>query len=500
MISDLPSERVDVLIIGAGMAGCATAKALADACTSSRHPSGSPARRVCLIDRHRGVCPRFAGEFIHPRGAQVLEDLGFLPALMAAGAVEVDGFTVLERVDGRYVELPYNLLPHARPRGLAVHHKTLVRTMRAVVAEHPAVELCEGWSLTQLLRDADDRVCGARLQAGRGASMRFRDVYADTVVGADGKSSATRRQANLPEHRAQVGFTVGLSLVDAAVPGPRFGNVVLGAWGPMLIYPIEHLAGGHLRYRMTIDLPSNLPAKGRQLFEFLRTTFLPFLPAPLAMQTAAALERCEASGEPLPMAPTVNLSTPRPTAPGLALVGDAAGCSHPITASGMTMGLRDAEVLGNLAAQVAARPGPWLRDLELQRYCHLHDRYVPTRQALAEAIYQVFRGGDAGARAIQDALFDYWGSSQRARERSMSLLSCAEGRPHVFVSEYLRAARFAMRVCIQPRYARHLPMVDRLRTAHGAAQLAGGKLGKVAQVVWANVRPNWSLRASLGSA
>lgn len=489
MICEQPPQRVDVLVIGAGMAGCATAQALALA--------GGDHRQICLVDRHRGVCPRFAGEFIHPRGAQVLEDLGFMAPLLAAGAVEVAGFAVLERVDGRYVELPYSLLPDARPRGLAVHHKTLVRTMRRIVASQPSVALCEGWSIAELLRDEAGRVCGASLRGKSEGRTVTRDVYADTVIGADGKSSATRRLAQLPEQRSQVGFTVGLSLTDAAVPGPMFGNVVLGAWGPMLIYPIEHLADGSLHYRMTLDLPPALPAKGRQLFDFIRTTFVPFLPNPLAAQTAEALDRAEASGQALPMAPTVNLSTPSAIAPGLLLVGDAAGCSHPITASGMTMGLRDAEVVGRLAAEVAAGTGPWLGERELCRYKVLHDRYVPTRQALAEAIYQVFRGGDAGARAIQDALFDYWGSSQRARERSLSLLSCAEGRPHVFISEYLRAARYAMRVCIQPRYARNLPVVDRLRTARGAAQLAGGKLGQVAQVVWANVRPQWTMQRAV---
>src|SRR5215213_5872168 len=99
-VTAVPASRYDVVIIGAGIAGCAAAQTLAQA-----DPGGR--RKILLIDRHPGSSPRFAGEFIHPRGAQILDDLGFYGALKAAGAVDVDGFTVLERAEGRYVELPY---------------------------------------------------------------------------------------------------------------------------------------------------------------------------------------------------------------------------------------------------------------------------------------------------------------------------------------------------------------------------------------------------------
>ena len=107
-----PAGRYDVIIIGAGIAGCAAAQALALADPERR-------RKILLVDRHPGSSPRFAGEFIHPRGAQILADLGFYGPLKAAGAVDVDGFTVLERADGRYVELAYDEVPGQRSQGLA---------------------------------------------------------------------------------------------------------------------------------------------------------------------------------------------------------------------------------------------------------------------------------------------------------------------------------------------------------------------------------------------
>jgi squalene monooxygenase len=476
---DRPGPQYDVVIVGASIAGCAAAQALALADSERR-------RRILVIDRHRGVSPRFAGELIHPRGAQILEDLGFYGPLRAAGAVDVEGFSVLERADGRYVELAYEEIVGQRPRGLAAHHKSLVRVMRGVIAAQPQIDLCEGWVIKELRRDRQGVACGALLECD-GAEVLVR---ADVVIGADGKASAVRRLAGLPDERETLGFTAGLEIKDAAVRAPRFGNVVLGAWGPMLIYPIAEGADGALTYRITIDLPQALPAKGARLAEFLLDAYVPFLPERLAEQTAEALRGRRGAIE---MAPTVNLPAPRAALPGIALIGDAAGCSHPITASGMTMGLRDAERLGEEARRRARAPRGerWLDEGSLRRYRAEHDRYVPTRQALADAIYEAFRGGNEGARAIQRALFEYWESGPSARRRSMALLSCAEGRPSVFLSEYIKTAGHALGSSIVPRHATHFPLQDRARQVRGAVSLATDKLGLVTQVMWAQIRPAW---------
>lgn len=477
--SEAPEGRYDVVIIGAGMAGCAVAQALALADREGR-------RKILVIDRHKGSAPRFAGEFIHPRGAQVLEDLRFYGPLKREGAVDVDGFTVRERAEGRYVELPYADVAGQRAQGIAVHHKALVRAMRAVIRERPQVTLLEGWTIKALVRGFGERVLGAVLSGPEGQAF---EVRADLVVGADGKASQVRRLAGQPDDRQTIGFTAGLELRDAAVPAATWGNIVLGAWGPVLVYPIHRDPQG-LTYRVTFDLPAQLPAKGERIGEYLLETFVPYLPTALGDQLARVIGGHRG---PFEMAPTVNLPAPRASAPGLVLVGDAAGCSHPITASGMTMGLRDAEVLGEQARERAGAPlhEPWLDDGCVRRYRAEHDRYVPTRQALADAIYEVFRGGNEGARAIQRALFDYWESSAESRTRSMALLSCAEGRPSVFLSEYLKTARHALETSLVPRHARALPARDRLRQVTGAALLASNKLGLVAQVMWAQVRPSW---------
>ncbi len=476
----IPSGHYDVVIIGAGIAGCAAAQALAQADPNRR-------RKILVIDRHPGASPRFAGEFIHPRGAQILDNLGFYQPLKRAGAVDVDGFTVLERADGRYAELPYAEIPNQRGHGLAAHHKTLVKTMRQVLRDQSHVTLLEGWVIHDLERDSHRRISGVVLGGPGHPHVRVR---ADLVIGADGKASQVRKLAGIADQRHTVGFTVGLEIPQARVPAATWGNIILGAWGPVLVYPISHQPDGSLLYRVTLDLPANLPAKGARLADYLLTSFVPFLPQALGNQLAELIANHRG---PFEMAPTVNLPAPQAVLPGLALIGDAGGCSHPITASGMTMGLRDAESLGEQARRRAhaASHEPWLDDACLRRYQAEHDRYVPTRQALADAIYEAFRGGNEGSRAIQRALFEYWASGKEARMRSMALLSCAEARPSVFLSEYLKAARYALGSSLVARHAAHLPTRDRLRQVSGTMQLASNKLGLVAQVMWAQVRPTW---------
>jgi 2-polyprenyl-6-methoxyphenol hydroxylase-like FAD-dependent oxidoreductase len=349
----MPSH-VDVLIVGAGLAGCALAQSLALADQQRR-------RRVLLVDVHRGCSPRFSGEFIHPRGAEVLDDLGFYRPLSAAGAVDVVGFVVLDGATGPRVDLDYDSISGQRPLGISVHHKTLVRTLRAALGERGQIDLREGWRVVDLVRSGE-AIAGAVLRAPDGTTHV---VEADLVVGADGKASAVRKLAGMPDDRRKLGFTAGVEIVDAASPARFAASVVVGPPGPILVYPIEW-RDGHLVSRVTFDFPHDLPVKRPGLADHILRAYVPHLPARLAQQVAEVVLR---DRDALELAPTFELPAPPATAPGLALIGDAAGCSHPITASGMTMGLLDAKLLGDQARRRADAPEgePWLDARSLRR-------------------------------------------------------------------------------------------------------------------------------------
>ena len=90
-------------------------------------------------------------------------------------------------------------------------------------------------------------------------------------------------------------------------------------------------------------------------------------------------------------------SRPRPAVPGAALVGDAGGCSHPLTATGMTTALHD---ITTLVEWLEGWPG---HDQALVAYQRQRYRFVRAREVFAHSLYDVLRGAGPGARAMRTA-------------------------------------------------------------------------------------------------
>ncbi|MFO0577718.1 MAG: FAD-dependent monooxygenase [Polyangia bacterium] len=408
----------DVIIVGAGVTGCAMAAALADG-----------TRRVLVLEARKGHKPRFAGELIHPTGAQVLDDLGFLPTLRAFGGVDVDGFAVVKAPGREPTCLPYREIgqhiPAARPTGFAMEHRDLVEGMRHEVMRRPGVEIRFDHKVEEVLRDASGRACGVRTEGG--------PLYARLVLGCDGRHSKIRPLLGLPEKARLVSFSVAMRLPGAAhlLPRPGYGHIFLGAWGPMLVYPIGGPEGRN-DARGCFDVTSDLSGGPKGAAKLLREEYAQHLPEALRTELLASLDR-----EPVQIAANEAIRTDRAVLPGAAIVGDAGGCSHPLTATGMTVGFTDALRLGRLLRDAGRFTDPVRVDEALRRYERERYRFVRAREILADALYEVFRAAEPGTRAIREGIFRYWEGSQGARARSMALLSGADSRPASFLREYL---------------------------------------------------------------
>ncbi|MGH7703842.1 MAG: NAD(P)/FAD-dependent oxidoreductase, partial [Gemmatimonadales bacterium] len=156
------SDSVDVLVIGAGPAGSATARHLA-----------RDGFRVLTVDRAEFPRDKACSEYMGPETVRLLDRLGVVADLEAAGAQPLHGTTVVGARGARLTGLfALASFPPFRATGLSVarrvldHH--LVQAARAAGAE-----VAEGVSAEQLIYD-EGAVAGAVLRDPGGGQRTVR--------------------------------------------------------------------------------------------------------------------------------------------------------------------------------------------------------------------------------------------------------------------------------------------------------------------------------------
>jgi menaquinone-9 beta-reductase len=187
-------RRYDVLVVGAGPAGSIAALVLARA-----------GARVALLDKARFPRDKACGDFIGPRGLQVLADLGVPePPGLDVGDMAVVGPT------GRRVLLPCFDGTSYPGRARAVTRTVFDDALRAAALEAGAVPV-EG-------RAAAPIGSGAGIEGFEVADRH--PIRADFVIGADGATSHVAHRVGLVEEaRVLWGFAVRC-YVDQAVELP----------------------------------------------------------------------------------------------------------------------------------------------------------------------------------------------------------------------------------------------------------------------------------------
>jgi len=447
----MESGSIDVIIVGGGISGCAMAAALADG-----------KRRIVILEARTGRNPRFNGELIHPTGVDVLDDRGFLGPLHEAGGMDVAGFACLApgRPTGQETMLPYSEIAGSRPYGFAIDHHDLVDTVRRVVLTRPGVELRTGERVTAVLRD-QERVVGVACTSG--------ELRAPLVIACDGRHSKLRALLGIEESATLLSFSAAARLVDCELPRPGFGHIFLDGPEPMLAYPISIRDA-----RTVIDLPADMDRGHDAVIANIRDHYLPTLPPGVRRSLQLALDKKEVE-----VAANYSIRTDECWVPGATLVGDACGCSHPLTATGMTVALTDTRLLGEALAQVDLH-APAALDRALAQYQRQRYRYVRAREILADALYEVFAGVDDGTRAIREGIFAYWNSSAASRARSMSLLSGRESRLPFFLREYLTVVGKSTSTVLRGR-VNEPSLRGKVRSLVGLGRKSLEKLGLVAR-------------------
>ena len=236
----------DLVIVGAGIAGCALAHGLATVASGSR----SKPLRIALVERSFAEPDRIVGELLQPGGVEALRKLGMEDCLEGIGAVPVYGYCVVH--DGKKVHIPY---PEGK-EGRSFHHGRFIQALRAKALKDPGVEGVEA-SVSQLVKcEASGRVIGVRATR-RGADEK-EVILGDLVLVADGCFSSFRAEVLGEAYRKPLvrSYFVGAILNDARLPIDKHGTVALvKGSGPVLLYQIdEHDT------RILVDVREPLPS------------------------------------------------------------------------------------------------------------------------------------------------------------------------------------------------------------------------------------------------
>jgi len=384
-----------VLVAGGGPAGCTTAAAMAQL-----------GLRTLLADAGQDRRKQLAGELLHPIGVEELTAFGFSEVLRSGGA-PIIGFAV---VDGEKTAL----LPYAPGnRGLGIEHHALVTPLLDVLEKRGDVEVRRR-SRVALVSDGPDGVEVTLSREGQSERVRTR-----MLVAADGRASPLRRSLGIAEQHVRLSTMIGVMVEASALPHAGRGHLFIGGPAPVLAYPISDSQA-----RVMVDLPlGSSPERVRTEQEILSG-----VPEPLRQAILVALQR-EA-----PLVASNDTRIMDQVYKGhVVLVGDAAGCCHPLSASGMASAVRDARVLHRVMAE-ASNDVP----RALAAYARARRPANRTRIALASSLYEAFSSDAGEMAALRSGLFRYWERSPTGLRISMSLLSTRETRMSVMAREYAR--------------------------------------------------------------
>jgi geranylgeranyl reductase family protein len=327
-VSHSPPSAFDVVVAGAGPAGSAVAALLARAGFS-----------VLLLDRSAFPRDKPCGEYTSPETCTVLDRLGALQAVEAAGGRRLRAMHLVSPTGTRFA------LEYSAPGVQAGHHvlATTRRVLDATLVDHArqcGAEVREKVKVESVVLHGG-KAAGVVVRRPAGGSEEIR---ARLVVGADGVHSAVVRSLGLA---APLRWPQNLGLVA------RYrGYQGLGDWGEMHVSErgyagLAPQTGGILNVGLVMPLRR---ARGIKLSATAR--FEDFaLSFPRVAEVLKGAERVTTVRGVGPIGARVK----RCYGDGFLLVGDAAGFFDPFTGEGVYKALRGAELAASVAARALAR-------------------------------------------------------------------------------------------------------------------------------------------------
>ena len=358
----MSTERYQVVVVGAGLVGAATALAL-----------GRQGLRVALVERQPPHAPDDAWDTriyaISPAHQRFLEGLGAWQRMDASRVQPVYRMDVAGDASGA-------IRLDAYQAGVS-HLAAIVESGRLQHALWQAIEADGTVALhCPAAIDTIAREGGlTRLTLAGGTVLET-----DLLVGADGAASRIRDWAGL----AATLMPYGQSGVVANFECERAHHGTAFQWffgGDILAWlPLTRNCMSMVWSTPTAHADALVALDAETLTEQVRAAGRDRLGAMRLLTPAAAF-------------PLRLIRVESPVAPGVALVGDAAHGVHPLSGQGVNLGFGDAEALVEVLARHRRTPG----DLRvLQAYARRRAEPVQRMQAITHGLHHLFADDRAG--------------------------------------------------------------------------------------------------------
>lgn len=402
-------HEADVVVVGAGIFGCAIAFALAN-----------QGRSVILLERWMHEPDRIVGELLQPGGVAALNKLGLGHCLEGIDAIPCKGYSVIFEGTPNNITFPgvddQGLVRHRwggkgeyedskRLKGRSFHHGKFIMQLRKACMGHENITIFETEVTGTVKGEHGSQILGVQtVTKDKETGERKPDgFFGQLTIIADGYDSKFRKQVIERKPVSRSKFWA-LELIDCDLPFPNYGHVVIGATFPILLYQI----GTH-ETRALIDIPNDLPEASKEaggVKGYINNYVIPNVPESIRPSMVKALE----SGRPLRSMPNSWLPASKQSVDGLILLGDAMNMRHPLTGGGMTVAFNDAVVLSELL-----HPSR-VPDLGDTKAVHAATETLHWRRkkltgiinVLAQALYSLFAANDRQLNALRVGCFGYF--------------------------------------------------------------------------------------------
>lgn len=353
----MTADHYDVIIVGAGLAGCTAAMLYA-----------RRGLQVALIEKkddpadYKKICTHY----LQPKTIPLLKRLGLYDAVMEAGAT----------FSGIVLKTPWGDVPaprYGRDRyGLNLRRELLDPIFHHAAMAEPGVDWWGGCRVSALLWE-DGRVQGVRTQPEQGEGRAF---SAPLVIGADGRDSAVAKMAGVTTrsfHNERFSFFQYFRNLESAPDNETRVWILDGGASYVTAFPNGDLT------LVSCYVPEHCFDQWRSDVENHYRAFVARAPGGPDLDRAVPASRIRGMRK----APTIRRT---PSAPGLALLGDSALALDPLVGIGCTWAIESAFMLEGATAKAFQADTPRALnhrvDVGLRRYRWRHHLYFGVQSAL----------------------------------------------------------------------------------------------------------------------